>query len=334
MKTPYLFLVVTLVLSVSARLVEIPDPELQKAVRNALGKPVGDITVEDIECLTVLDASRELRSDSPIKSFQGIEAAKNLSSLNLGSRLILRSPRIGADDLSPLRSLSRLTTLDLDSNGLTNVSFLEDLTNLTTLDVRRNELTDFSFLERTTSLTTLDLRGNQLTSLSLPESLTGLTALYLDRNPLTDFSFLEELTSLTSLHLHDNRLTSLKLPNSLTSLTTLRLSNNGLTTLRLPEGLTSLTELDLMNNPIATLNVPVGLNIDDLELTGFEKSSVTFYIPLTVERALDKIEISWSQGNLQSMNAIGGTWSHIPHATNPYHVDPKGPQRFFRAILE
>src|SRR5262245_50463134 len=37
--------------------VHIPDPELQSVIRATLNKPTGDITVADMESLTVLDAS-------------------------------------------------------------------------------------------------------------------------------------------------------------------------------------------------------------------------------------------------------------------------------------
>ena len=38
-----------------AQTVDIPDPGLHAAIRTALNKPTGDITIADMESLTVLD---------------------------------------------------------------------------------------------------------------------------------------------------------------------------------------------------------------------------------------------------------------------------------------
>ena len=236
MKTSFLFLVISLALSVSAQTVEIPDPALQKAIRGALEKPDGDITAEDMESLTVLDASLRT-TDSPITGFEGTEAATNFSSLNLKGDWNFEPSNIAAEDLLPLGRLSGLTTLNLSRNDLTDVSFLARLTSLTSLNLEDNQLTDFSFLE----------------------------------------------------------------------------------------GLTSLTILDVVSNPITTLNVPVGRNIASLELRGFRKSNVRFYIPLTVKLVSDKVEVNWTQGILQSTDAIEGAWSDIDGATSPYQVEPAEP---------
>src|SRR6188474_926082 len=64
--------------------VDIPDPSLQAAIRATLNKPLGDITAADMEGLTVLDASRTTRGCVPsIESLEGLQAAINLTSLNL-----------------------------------------------------------------------------------------------------------------------------------------------------------------------------------------------------------------------------------------------------------
>ena len=148
MKTCFLFLVISLAFSVSAQTVEIPDPVSEGVIRRALGKSEGDITAADIESLTELDASRET-THSPITSFEGIEAATNLSSLNLQGDWFsfFSSTVIAAADHLPLGRLSGLTTLNLSGNDLTDVSFLEGMTSLTALDLSHNDLTDFSFLK-------------------------------------------------------------------------------------------------------------------------------------------------------------------------------------------
>src|SRR6267154_1189145 len=83
--------------SALAQDVSIPDPGLNAAIREALGKPSGPLTVQDLLSLTNLNA----RSRN-VSSIDGLEAARNLVSL------------------------------DLQINHLSNISLLSALTNLST----------------------------------------------------------------------------------------------------------------------------------------------------------------------------------------------------------
>ena len=153
-------------------------------------------------------------------------------------------------------------------------------------------------------------------------------------NRLTDFSFLEDLPRLTTLGLARNQLTTLTLPEGLNNLTELNLYRNELTSLTLPEGLSSLVMLDLSDNPLTTMEVPAGFDLESLDLRGFAKSEVTFYIPIRVALVDNKIEVTWTQGVLQSSDALAGFWSGLADAVSPYQVEPTGPQQFFRVKPE
>ena len=86
----FLLICLTLLLSVTARVVDIPDPNLRAAVENALGKVPGTtITVADMATLTVLNAS-----EANITDLTGLEHATNLTVLELGGNNI--------SELSPL----------------------------------------------------------------------------------------------------------------------------------------------------------------------------------------------------------------------------------------
>lgn len=338
MKTLVLALVIALGFSGSAQSVEIPDPELQKAIRSALGKPKGNITGADMESLTELNASRwsRFRSNSiqdiqPIQNLEGLDAAVNLISLNLsgipipdpgwfavpGSPILLGpgfGPNLAVEDFGALAGLSSLRRLNLEGNDLVSFSVTPTLTNLEELN----------------------LHGNWLIEVILPEGLSSLTSLDLSGNQLTAVSFLEPLTSLNVLALGDNELTSLTLPEGLTRLRSLDLRANQLTTLTLTEGMTRLRELDLTGNSIATLEAPGGVDIERLQLTGFDKSKITFCKPIKIELLADSVQISWTRepGVLQSSDAVGGKWSDIPDATSPYQVEATDSQRFFRVKSE
>src|SRR5438094_4795095 len=94
--------------STRAQEVSVPDPGLNAAIRDALQKPSGPLTEQDLFSLTNLNASGR-----NISSVEGLEAARNL---------------VG---------------LDLNSNSLTNFAIASALTNLTTLNLFNNRLTNF-----------------------------------------------------------------------------------------------------------------------------------------------------------------------------------------------
>ena len=76
--------------------VNIPDEDLEMTIRDKLGKPTGDITIEDMETITDL-----FISGSRVKDLSGIEYAKNLEMLFVDHSLVV--------ELDPLSSVSLLT---------------------------------------------------------------------------------------------------------------------------------------------------------------------------------------------------------------------------------
>ncbi|MEG5147916.1 leucine-rich repeat domain-containing protein, partial [Microcoleus sp. AT9b-C2] len=198
----------------------------------------------------------------------------NLTTLDLGSNRIT--------DISFLSSLTNLTTLDLGDNQITDISFLGSLTNLTTLDLGSNRITDISFLGSLTNLTTLELSGNQITDFSFLGSLTNLTTLYLRCNQITDFSFLGSLTNLTTLYLGFNQITDISFLGSLTNLTTLALNYNEITDISFLGSLTNLTTLDLGKNQIADISALRSLtNLTTLELNDNQITDISALRSLT-----------------------------------------------------
>ncbi len=123
--------------------VAFADPQLEQAVREALGIPDDPLTLDDLATLTGLDASRR-----GITNLSGLEAAIHLQWLNLGG-----NPQI--TDLSPLRRLAALTDLQLYECNLADVAPLAELYSLTRLDVNWNRLRDLAPLTNLTDLTGL-----------------------------------------------------------------------------------------------------------------------------------------------------------------------------------
>jgi formylglycine-generating enzyme required for sulfatase activity len=266
---PAILALTNLVSSTLAQEVSIPDPGLNSAIREALQKPDGPFTEQDLLSLTNLNArGREVRS------IDGLEAARNLLALDLQINRLT--------NFSLPSELTNLMTLDVSFNPLTNFFLPSGLTDLTSLTLEATGLTNLTLPEGLTRLNNLDLENNQLASFDLPSNLTSLVSLDLGFNLLTNFSLPGGLTNLTTFYFAGNPLTSLVLPAGLSGMSELNLSQNLLTSFTLPPGMTNLIELDLFFNQLTNLTLPADLrNPIELDLDFNQLSSPDFLSNLT-----------------------------------------------------
>jgi hypothetical protein len=252
-----------------AQEVQIPDPALNAAIHEALGKPAGPLTQSDLLGLTGLSAI--FRN---ITNVQGLEAAQNLVSLDLQDNRIT--------SVNILTNLTRLVFLDLSENRFPQLTLPGGMTNLTTLRVEFGGLTNITLPAGLTELTNLRLGFNQLPSLALPADMTNLSFLSVFQNQLTNLALPPMLTSLTNLNLDGNRLSNLNLPAGMTKLDTLIAGANQLTSFTVPADMTNLTFLRLNDNQLTNLTLPAGLNhLSFLFLPGNQLSSLTLPTGLT-----------------------------------------------------
>ena len=248
------FVATSLVTSTLAQDVSIPDPGLNGAIREALQKPTGPLTEQDMLSLTNLNARNR-----NVSAIEGLEAAHNLVSLDLQINRLT--------NFSLPSQLTNLNALDVSFNPLTNFFLPGGLTNLATLTLEGGLLTDLALPTDLSGLTNLDLENNQLAGFNLPSNLTRLVSLDLGFNSLASFSLPGGLTNLTTFYFAGNPLTNLALPPGLAGMTELNLSQNLLTSFTLPEGTTNLVELSLAFNQLTNLTLPDDLrNLTDLDL--------------------------------------------------------------------
>ena len=156
-----LLILANLAASTVAQEVSIPDPGLNATIREALQKPIGPLTEQDLLSLTNLNA----RSRN-VASIDGLEAARNLVALDLQINHL--------NNFSLPSELTNLVTLDVSSNPLTNIFLPTGLANLTSLTLESDGLTNLTLPADLTRLNNLDLENNQLTSFDLPSNLTNL----------------------------------------------------------------------------------------------------------------------------------------------------------------
>ena len=184
---PLLFFLICLSipLTATAQIVDIPDPNLRAAIESALGKVSGDtITVADMANL-----NRLLAPNANISGLTGLEAATNLTILDLGVDFGME-PLINSNsisDLSPIAGLTNLTDLWLYGNSISDISAIEGLTNLIYLDLSNNSISDISAIEGLNHLAGLELYDNSISDLSslvANTRLAGGTRVDVRGNPL------------------------------------------------------------------------------------------------------------------------------------------------------
>ena len=113
---------------------------------------------------------------------------------------------IANDDSVTTSNIIPITSLDVSSQTISDLTGIEDFTALTTLSCYSNQLTSLD-VSQNTALTTLRCYSNQLNSLDVSNN-TALTLLYCYSNQLTVLD-VSNNTALTSLNCNSNQLTSI-----------------------------------------------------------------------------------------------------------------------------
>ena len=188
----FLVAAILLIPHASAQVVEISDPNLRQAVREALAlpdeSPLTQIEMLRLEELTVKEAE--------IENINGLEYATNLDFLVLSVNQIR--------DITPLAGLIKLEFLILRDNPIRDLTPLANLTNLTYINLAGVRLSDITALANLTRLKTAWLSHMRLRDITPLANLTQLVRLSLVSNQIVDFSPLANLTALEELHIERN----------------------------------------------------------------------------------------------------------------------------------
>ena len=243
--------------------VTFPDPALEKKVREALGKPEGDITAGDAAKITRLDIQNEWQPQIPddvtVKDIRGLQYFINLRELDAGFNNI--------SDLTPLSGLTELRKLNMGGNSVRDISVLAGLGNLEDLTLWGNSIRDISPLSGLTSLRSLHLGGIQIDDLSPLAGLTKIDHLYLDGCGIEDISPLAGMTNMYRLSLPDNYITDLTPISGMASLIQLKLANNPVQDYSPIENLyPQLQEKDFEYGQVFDVDVPLKAEDPDAEV--------------------------------------------------------------------
>ena len=165
-----------------AQIVQIPDPNLEKAIREELNLP-DEIPITQAEMLRL---TRLSASHSNITDLTGLEYATYLNDLGLCGNQI--------HDLQPLAELIHLQALSLcGGNQISDISPLANLTNLIGIDLNGNRISDITPLTNLTKLEWLSLVDNLIEDISPLANLSNLRQLWIRGNFTTDITPLQGL---------------------------------------------------------------------------------------------------------------------------------------------
>ena len=245
----------------------IPDQALEKAIREWVDKPDGDICKADLETITVFDPRNKIRGLGYVRDLTGLEYCSNLTELWLSFN------NDETVDLTPLSNLTKLQNLLLDDSRIDDFSPLFGLPSLNELYISDTGLTDVSFLSQL-NLKVLYLNDNQIEDISPMANLSNLQDLVMVRNEISDLSPLSDLVKIETLWLGYNRIYDVSPIAGLSNIGWLVLENNLIEDIGpLASGkiFTSWGRLSLMDNPL-------------------NKDSINTYIPQLQNKG---VEVDW-----------------------------------------
>ena len=180
--------------------VKFVDEELEQAVRDTINKQAGDLVQKDVKHITSLEAENR-----GIRNLTGLEALKNLKSLNVSNNDISKM------DPNLFREMNQINKISIANNRLTKIdSSLFRVGELYSLDVSNNRIREidsnmFEFINGFwNNLRVLDISNNELESLLQISSLRNLEKLYAQNNQISSVSPLAVNLKLRELYLKGN----------------------------------------------------------------------------------------------------------------------------------
>jgi internalin A len=270
------------------------------------------------EANQILSSRDELSlEDCEISDLTPLQSLTNLTSLNLGYNQI--------SDITPLQSLINLTSLNLQNAQISDITALQSLTNLTELYLYDNQISDITALQSLTNLTSLHLGYDRISDITALQSLTNLTSLELDNNQISDLTALQSLINLTSLNLRDNKISDIRPLQSLTNLTELNLENNQISNITPLQSLTNLTYLSLYDNKISDITPLQSLtNLTNLYLRDNQISDITTLQSLTnlIYLNLDfDLSVNVTPQQKALIETCRHSWGTLTNSTEPVDRD-------------
>ncbi len=177
--------------------VKIPDPVVEKAIRDALNKPGGDIEISDLKKI------QSLFIEGQAKTLDGIEYCTEMTDLGIGYSKI--------KDLEQIKKLTNLQNLYLNYNMILDISALRDLQRLKMLYLSHNIISDITPIANLDSIKILVLSYNNISSIPNLKNMKQLEIAAFKMNHLTTIEPFLNLPCLVNLNLQNNDIRDLSI---------------------------------------------------------------------------------------------------------------------------
>lgn len=224
----------------------IPDVNLENEIRKELKVYDRKITVDDMKNLKKLEIYSKR-----VLSLVGLEHAVNIENLSVIGDY---NKKDGVVDLSPIENLTKLTTLSLSHNKITNISQLQKLTNLKKLYLDSNSIEDITNLKYLVNLEELSIRDNKVTNLDPLAKLMKLRYLDAAENQISNINGLQDKVNLTNVTLSSNSINDISALVNLKNMEYLDLSTNQIEDISALDGFNKLIRLSISENRIEDIS--------------------------------------------------------------------------------
>ena len=174
---------------------------------------VENATASDFSSIGALTQMETLQLSGCILSADTVSAIGKLTELK---ELYLSGCAIGS--IEPLKTLTKLTTLDLSNNNVSSLAALSNMKALATLKLHNDPITDIAPLSGCTALKELDVSGCSVTSLAALSGMKSLETLNAADNELTSLSALKGCESLKTVNASANKITEIAVLTELPAL--------------------------------------------------------------------------------------------------------------------
>lgn len=198
------------------------DPVLEAKVREAMGKPDGEITIAEANAVERFDFRVEDPGDDSaprIKDISALRYFKNLKSLDLSYHQI--------EDLSPLAGMKQLEALYyFDARSVKDFSALAELSGMLDLIICSDSFSnaDMQYLKGMTNIELLWIQGGkELTDIGVVANFNKLYKMNIENSGVSDISPVAGITSLVELSLRGSKVSDVSPLKDLVNLRTLYL---------------------------------------------------------------------------------------------------------------
>ena len=224
------------------------------------GDGIGDNADEEVAHPEDFAPFRDPALRAAVQRELGIESGAPITSDDLAGLTTLNVEREGIRDLTGLELAVNLERLDMAYNDVSDLSPLAGLDGLRFLYATDNDdLRDISPLRGATGLEEIFLGSSPVVDYAPLADLTELRRLFLSRVAFADLSVLSGLTKLEQLTCWSCGITDLAPLAGLTGLHTLELNGNRVSDIADLAAMTEMTLLDLRGNPLAALAPVAGM---------------------------------------------------------------------------